>query len=359
MTQTNKIDAPPLDNVSNNGGIGPRARKTNAGDGDGCIGSKGGGDASDDDDDDHDGMPTVAALNEGSLAETTITKKKKKSKKSKKKKASASKQTSPPTIALDKLFPTGNYPAGRILDYASHHGTARRTESSGSLIPVAFDLEETTFLNNYRKAAEVHRQTRKWAQEFARPGVGLTSIADGVDASIRALLDNDGLGPGQGLKSGPGFPTGLSLNNIVAHYTPNPGFKDVILQKSDVMKVDFGVHINGWIVDSAFTMSFDPQYDNLLAAVKDATDTGIKVIYVLLFYHMISTDKDIRQQVSMSASATSAPRFKKPWSPMKSRSTARSIQSRQCGISLDTTSSNTASTVVNLSPSSRTPTRPR
>lgn len=43
------------------------------------------------------------------------------------------------------------------------------------------------------------------------------------------------------------------------------------------MKVDFGVHMNGRIVDSAFTMTFNPVYDNLLAAVKDATNTGIRV----------------------------------------------------------------------------------
>lgn len=42
------------------------------------------------------------------------------------------------------------------------------------------------------------------------------------------------------------------------------------------MKVDFGVHVNGRIVDSAFTVAFDPVYDPLLAAVKDATNTGIK-----------------------------------------------------------------------------------
>jgi methionyl aminopeptidase len=42
------------------------------------------------------------------------------------------------------------------------------------------------------------------------------------------------------------------------------------------MKVDFGVHINGRIVDSAFTVSFDPMYDNLLTAVKEATNTGIR-----------------------------------------------------------------------------------
>lgn len=107
--------------------------------------------------------------------------------------------------------------------------------------------------------------------------MSLTEIADGIDDGVRALLDNPGLETGSCLVSGLGFPTGLALNNCVAHYTPNPGQKDIILQASDVMKVDFGVHINGWIVDSAFTMSFDPTYDNLLAAVKDATNTGIKV----------------------------------------------------------------------------------
>ena len=34
---------------------------------------------------------------------------------------------------------------------------------------------------------------------------------------------------------------------------------------------------SGRIIDSAFTVSFNPKYDNLLAAVKDATNTGIKV----------------------------------------------------------------------------------
>ncbi|RBQ75422.1 hypothetical protein VDGD_00770 [Verticillium dahliae] len=73
-----------------------------------------------------------------------------------------------------------------------------------------------------------------------------------------------------------GFPTGLCLNHQTAHYTPNPGQKAVVLQEQDVMKVDFGVHLNGWIVDSAFTMAFDPTYDNLLAAVKEATNEGVK-----------------------------------------------------------------------------------
>lgn len=53
--------------------------------------------------------------------------------------------------------------------------------------------------------------------------------------------------------------------------------KPIVLQQHDVMKVDFGVHVNGRIVDSAFTMSFEPTWDKLLEAVKDATNTGIRV----------------------------------------------------------------------------------
>lgn len=49
----------------------------------------------------------------------------------------------------------------------------------------------------------------------------------------------------------------------------------VVLQKSDVMKVDFGIHVHGRIVDSAFTMNFEPTWDRLLEAVKEATDAGI------------------------------------------------------------------------------------
>eukprot|EP01102_Stenamoeba_stenopodia_P014230 TRINITY_DN469_c0_g2_i2.p2 TRINITY_DN469_c0_g2~~TRINITY_DN469_c0_g2_i2.p2 ORF type:complete len:235 (+),score=64.27 TRINITY_DN469_c0_g2_i2:310-1014(+) len=42
------------------------------------------------------------------------------------------------------------------------------------------------------------------------------------------------------------------------------------------MKIDFGTHINGRIVDCAFTVAFDPTFDPLLQAVKDATNAGIK-----------------------------------------------------------------------------------
>ena len=47
-----------------------------------------------------------------------------------------------------------------------------------------------------------------------------------------------------------------------------------VLQYDDVMKLDFGTQINGRIIDSAFTVAFNPRYDPLLKAVQEATNTG-------------------------------------------------------------------------------------
>eukprot|EP01155_Anaeramoeba_flamelloides_P010368 Anaeramoba_flamelloidesa325353_803.p1 GENE.a325353_803~~a325353_803.p1 ORF type:complete len:284 (+),score=44.43 a325353_803:1460-2311(+) len=79
-----------------------------------------------------------------------------------------------------------------------------------------------------------------------------------------------------GLEAGLAFPTGCSINNCAAHYTPNRG-DNTKLGKSDVMKIDFGTHVDGYIIDSAYTVCFDKRFDTLLAASKDATYTGVKL----------------------------------------------------------------------------------
>ena len=137
------------------------------------------------------------------------------------------------------------------------------------------DRMNNDFLQEYRQGAEIHRQVRQYAAKNIQPGQSLTEIAEGIEDAVRALTGHPGLEEGDNIKGGIAFPTGVNLDHIAAHYSPNAGNK-MILQKDNVMKVDFGVHINGRIVDSAFTMSFDPMYDNLLTAVREATNTGIR-----------------------------------------------------------------------------------
>lgn len=133
------------------------------------------------------------------------------------------------------------------------------------------------FMSDYRKAAETHRQVRQYVQTIAKPEVSMSKLVQEIEDGVRALVGHDGLATGDGLKAGLGFPTGLALNNVAAHWTPKPGSKEIVLQHDDVLKIDFGVHVNGRIVDSAFTVAANPVYDNLLAAVRAATNTGLKV----------------------------------------------------------------------------------
>ena len=171
---------------------------------------------------------------------------------------------------MSNLYPSGEYPVGQEVEYRDENTYRTTSEEKRAL-----DRANNDFLQEYRYGAEVHRQVRQWAAQNIKPGQSLTEIAEGIENSVRALTGHQGLEEGDNIKGGIAFPTGVNLDHIAAHYSPNAGNK-TLLAKENVMKVDFGVHINGRIVDSAFTMSFDPMYDNLLEAVKEATNTGIK-----------------------------------------------------------------------------------
>ncbi|KAJ9097225.1 hypothetical protein QFC21_004894 [Naganishia friedmannii] len=214
-------------------------------------------DGDEDEDDEEDENLQAGGTSEG--------KKKKKKKKSKKKKVV---QSAPPRVAVSKLFKNGVYPVGEEQEYKNDNISRISSAEKKELERLTHEDPETTY-TSVRRAAEVHRQVRQYAQQNIKPGMTMTEIAEMIEDGTRALVEENGL------ESGIGFPTGLSVNEVAAHYTPNAG-DTKILQKGDVMKVDFGVHVKGRIVDSAFTLNFEPTYDTLLEAVKAATDAGIR-----------------------------------------------------------------------------------
>ncbi|KAK2958224.1 putative Methionine aminopeptidase 2 [Blattamonas nauphoetae] len=127
-------------------------------------------------------------------------------------------------------------------------------------------------LNDFRKAAEAHRQMRAYARQTLQPGVKLWDWVCDLEERGRMMLGTSGINHSE---SGLAFPTGVSINNCAAHYTPNPNDQRV-LQEGDVVKVDIGTHVNGHIVDSAFTVSFSPMYDAVVRASFEGTWAGIK-----------------------------------------------------------------------------------
>lgn len=223
---------------------------------------------------DHDSEGSDDEADEGAQVEGEgAAKKKKKKNKKKKKKKKATTQSDPPRVLLSQLFPNGTYPAGEEVEYDGDENRYRTT--SEEVRERERLLMNDDFLRDYRHAAETHRQVRQWAQGWIQPGMALTDIANGIEDSVRALVGHSGLDEGDAIVAGMGFPTGMNLNDVAAHYTPNAGNK-MVFGQDDVIKIDIGVHVNGRILDSAFSMAFEPKYDNLLAAVKAATNTGVK-----------------------------------------------------------------------------------
>ena len=219
-----------------------------------------------DQDSDDDKEDDAAAGNTASGAA-----KKKKKRKPKKKKTGAKVQSDPPRVPVAQLFPNHSYPVGEEVEYKNDNKYRTTSEEKRHLDRMKND----DFLRDYRQGAEIHRTVRQYAQRMIKPGMSLTEIAENIENSTRALTEHPGLEEGDAMKGGVGFPTGLNINHIAAHYSPNAGNKVVFTEK-DVMKVDIGVHLNGHIVDSAFTIAFDHKFDNLLTAVREATNTGVR-----------------------------------------------------------------------------------
>eukprot|EP00118_Oscarella_pearsei_P026271 m.309691 g.309691 ORF g.309691 m.309691 type:complete len:461 (+) comp47380_c0_seq1:20-1402(+) len=196
----------------------------------------------------------------------SASKKKKKKKKGPKADSASSLQTDPPTIPINQLYPSGDFPSGEIVQYRDDT-TARQLSDTEE--KRALDRANSDILSDIRQAAEAHRQVRKYARTFIQPGIKMFDLCERLEAASRQLIGENGL------LAGLAFPTGCSLNHCAAHYTPNAG-DTTVLSYDDVCKIDFGTHINGRIIDCAFTVSFNPRYDPLVAAVKAATETGIR-----------------------------------------------------------------------------------
>lgn len=177
------------------------------------------------------------------------------------------KQTNPPTIPIDELFPDGTYPVGQIMDYQTDDRTAKDRFSSEE--KRALDRSQLDMYNEVRRAAEAHRQTRQHIQSFAKPGMKMIDICEELESTSRKMINE------KGLEAGLAFPTGCSINHCAAHYTPNAG-DETVLGADDVVKMDFGTHVNGRIIDCAWTMHFNPKFDPLVEAVREATEMGIK-----------------------------------------------------------------------------------
>lgn len=133
-------------------------------------------------------------------------------------------------------------------------------------------MEKT--LSNACKAANIHKKVGSYIRSSIEPNMSLKKIASLIEDKIIEETKYDEEFP---LERGIAFPTGLSMNNCAAHYTPNSSDPEILFTDKDILKIDYGVHFNGTIIDSAFTFTFNNDYNELIQISKDTIDYAISL----------------------------------------------------------------------------------
>lgn len=115
------------------------------------------------------------------------------------------------------------------------------------------------------KAGEISSKVKEYIKQIVKKDVSLLEIADKIENKTAEF----------GGKSA--FPVNLSINDVAAHYTPS--FDDKTLAHG-LLKVDFGVHVDGWIADTAVSIDLENNEENrkLIEAAEKALGNALKIM---------------------------------------------------------------------------------
>jgi methionyl aminopeptidase len=120
----------------------------------------------------------------------------------------------------------------------------------------------TLIPEEYRKSGEITRQVKAVVKSAVKPGTGFLEICDLVRREVESR--------GGHLA----FPTGIGVNEVTAHYAPQEGDQSAI-KDEDLVKVDFGVHVDGYVTDTSVSVTFNPEYTLMLEATERALEAAI------------------------------------------------------------------------------------
>lgn len=115
----------------------------------------------------------------------------------------------------------------------------------------------------HREAGEILGQVRDEAAERVEVGSGYLELSEWAEDRIRELGGE------------PGFPVNISTDNEAAHGAA--GVDDEREIGEEMVKLDIGVHVDGWLADTAVTVDFSG-HEDLLEAPDEALDAALELV---------------------------------------------------------------------------------
>jgi methionyl aminopeptidase len=120
-------------------------------------------------------------------------------------------------------------------------------------------------ITSTKKAGQIVATIRKELPNIIKKDTPLLEIAEKIEQRITELGGK------------PAFPTNLSINEIAAHYTPI--YNDETLA-TGLLKVDFGVHIDGFTADNSMSFDLEDNSENkkLILAAEACVNAAIQAV---------------------------------------------------------------------------------
>ncbi|MBN2203089.1 MAG: type II methionyl aminopeptidase [Candidatus Aenigmarchaeota archaeon] len=114
---------------------------------------------------------------------------------------------------------------------------------------------ESEIQEKYIKAGKIARQVRDYACELVKPGAFLVDIAQNAEQRVRMLGGEIA------------FPINISINDTAAHFHPEKDDQTCV-KDEDYVKIDVGVHVDGYIGDTAKTIRVAGKDDLIVCSEK-------------------------------------------------------------------------------------------
>jgi len=119
-------------------------------------------------------------------------------------------------------------------------------------------------LDNYIKAGKIAAQAREYGKRLIKPGVLVLDVVEKVEAKIKELGGDIA------------FPAQISLNETAAHYCPTEDDKTIL--NDQVVCLDVGASVDGFIGDTACTVDLSNKNAELVKASEEALKNAIAII---------------------------------------------------------------------------------
>jgi methionyl aminopeptidase len=126
------------------------------------------------------------------------------------------------------------------------------------------EKEEKYKIESLRTAGKIAQDVKKYIKPKIKIGANVYDLIAETEAKIIEL---------EGTCA---FPVNLCINNIAAHYTSPIKDDGTEIKEDDLVKIDLGVHIDGFIVDTAFSVNFNKEdpLKNIIQATEVALDAA-------------------------------------------------------------------------------------